>query len=254
MFPSSPKPQSLPHSVEISLTHTHTHTYTGQILGFHSFQQGAAGWCHKARRKGSEECVSLGSDKSDSSPRKWLANALGVQDLAQLTVSLLHLWTQGPKCPLRSPPHADSCYPHHRSPGLSSWPLPQPAIPALTLCNQLLKNRLFHSYQWQRCCSCLLLSKKRKKHLQYNSLNLYRSLDLSFHPILLKLSEITSKLYITTNRIWEKVLLSYNSVFQSHIIAFLSDQCKKIEENNRIGKTRDLVKKIRDIKGTFHAQ
>ena len=33
---------------------------------------------------------------------------------------------------------------------------------------------------------------------------------------------------------------------------FLSDQCKEIEENNRIGKTRDLFKKIRDIKGTFH--
>ena len=36
--------------------------------------------------------------------------------------------------------------------------------------------------------------------------------------------------------------------------AFLSDQCKEIEENNRIGKTRDLSKKIRDIKGTFHAK
>ena len=35
--------------------------------------------------------------------------------------------------------------------------------------------------------------------------------------------------------------------------AFLSDQCKGIEENNRIGKTRDLFKKIRDTKGTFHA-
>ena len=35
---------------------------------------------------------------------------------------------------------------------------------------------------------------------------------------------------------------------------FLSDQCKKIEENNRMGKTRDLFKKIRDIKGTFHAK
>ena len=33
---------------------------------------------------------------------------------------------------------------------------------------------------------------------------------------------------------------------------FLSDQCKEIEENNRIGKTRDLFKKIRDNKGTFH--
>jgi len=35
--------------------------------------------------------------------------------------------------------------------------------------------------------------------------------------------------------------------------AFLSDQCKEIEENNRMGKTRDLFKKIRDTKGTFHA-
>ena len=36
--------------------------------------------------------------------------------------------------------------------------------------------------------------------------------------------------------------------------AFLSDQCKEIEENNRMGKTRDLYKKIRDTKGTFHAK
>ena len=36
--------------------------------------------------------------------------------------------------------------------------------------------------------------------------------------------------------------------------AFLSDQCKEIEENNRMGKTRDLFKKITDIKGTFHAK
>ena len=35
--------------------------------------------------------------------------------------------------------------------------------------------------------------------------------------------------------------------------AFLSDQCKEIEENDRMGKTRDLFKKIRDTKGTFHA-
>ena len=34
--------------------------------------------------------------------------------------------------------------------------------------------------------------------------------------------------------------------------AFFSDQCKEIEENNRMGKTRDLIKKIRDTKGTFH--
>ncbi|MES9175791.1 hypothetical protein ABEQ12_12165 [Cutibacterium acnes] len=36
--------------------------------------------------------------------------------------------------------------------------------------------------------------------------------------------------------------------------AFLSDQCKEIEKSNRVGKTRDLFKKIRDTKGTFHAK
>ena len=36
--------------------------------------------------------------------------------------------------------------------------------------------------------------------------------------------------------------------------AFLSDQCKEIQENNRMGKTRDLFKKIRDTKGTFHVK
>ena len=36
--------------------------------------------------------------------------------------------------------------------------------------------------------------------------------------------------------------------------AFLSDKCKEIEENNRMGKTRDLFKKMRDAKGTFHAK
>src|SRR5574341_985150 len=39
-----------------------------------------------------------------------------------------------------------------------------------------------------------------------------------------------------------------------HKKAFLSNQCKEIEENNRMGKTRDLFKKIRDTKGTFHAK
>ena len=36
--------------------------------------------------------------------------------------------------------------------------------------------------------------------------------------------------------------------------AFLRDQCEEIEENNRMGKTRDLFKKVRDTKGTFHAK
>ena len=37
-------------------------------------------------------------------------------------------------------------------------------------------------------------------------------------------------------------------------MAFLSNQCKEVEENNRMGKTRDLFKKTRDTKGTFHAK
>ena len=36
--------------------------------------------------------------------------------------------------------------------------------------------------------------------------------------------------------------------------AFLSDQCKEIEKNNRVGKTRDIFKKVRDTKGKFHAK
>ena len=52
--------------------------------------------------------------------------------------------------------------------------------------------------------------------------------------------------------------ISLNAEFQRRArrdnIAFLSDQCKEIEENNRTGKTRDLFKKIRDTRGTFHAK
>ena len=46
----------------------------------------------------------------------------------------------------------------------------------------------------------------------------------------------------------------FQRIARRHKKAFLSDQCKDIEENNRMGKTRDLFKKIRDIKGTFHAR
>ena len=52
--------------------------------------------------------------------------------------------------------------------------------------------------------------------------------------------------------------IHWNAQFQrtarSDKKAFLSEQCKAIEENNRMGKTRDLFKKIRDTKGTFHAR
>ena len=46
----------------------------------------------------------------------------------------------------------------------------------------------------------------------------------------------------------------FQRIAQSDKKDFLSDQCKEIEENNRMGKTRDLFKKIRDTKGTFHAK
>ena len=46
----------------------------------------------------------------------------------------------------------------------------------------------------------------------------------------------------------------FQRIAQKDKKAFLSDQCKEIEENNRIGKTRDFFKKIRDTKGIFHAK
>ena len=46
----------------------------------------------------------------------------------------------------------------------------------------------------------------------------------------------------------------FQRITRRNKIAFLSDQCKEIKENNRMGKTRDLFKKIRDTKGTFHAK
>ena len=56
----------------------------------------------------------------------------------------------------------------------------------------------------------------------------------------------------------EKERYNLNAVFQRIARrdkkAFFRDQCKEIEENNRLGKTRDLFKKIRDTKGTFHAK
>ena len=46
----------------------------------------------------------------------------------------------------------------------------------------------------------------------------------------------------------------FQTIAQRHKKAFLSDQCKEIDENNRMGKTRDLFKKISDTMGTFHAK
>ena len=48
--------------------------------------------------------------------------------------------------------------------------------------------------------------------------------------------------------------VEFQRIVRRHKKAFLSDQCKEIEENNRIGNTRDPFKKVRDTKGTFHAK
>ena len=48
--------------------------------------------------------------------------------------------------------------------------------------------------------------------------------------------------------------VAFQRIIKREKKAFLRDQCKEIEENNRMGKTRDLIKKIRDTKGTFHAK
>ena len=51
------------------------------------------------------------------------------------------------------------------------------------------------------------------------------------------------------------MILKHSQGQKSHLRkAFLSDQCKEIEENNRMGKSSDLIKKIRDTKGTFHVK
>ena len=53
---------------------------------------------------------------------------------------------------------------------------------------------------------------------------------------------------------YKQMNAEFQRTARSNKKAFLSDQCKKIEENNRMGKTRDFFIKIRDIKGTFHAK
>ena len=56
------------------------------------------------------------------------------------------------------------------------------------------------------------------------------------------------------NKRYIHVNAEFQRIARRHKKAFLSNQCKEIEKNNRMGKTRDLFKKIRDTKGTFHAK
>ena len=52
----------------------------------------------------------------------------------------------------------------------------------------------------------------------------------------------------------DKLNTEFKRIAKRYKKAFLSNQCQKIEENNRMGKTRDIFKKIKDTKGTFHAK
>ena len=67
----------------------------------------------------------------------------------------------------------------------------------------------------------------------------------------MKRREVKSK---GENEIYTHLNAEFQGIARRDKKAFLSDQCKEIEENNRMGKTRDLFKIIRDIKGTFHAK
>ena len=71
----------------------------------------------------------------------------------------------------------------------------------------------------------------------------------------LKIAEKEEKLKAKEKRIrYTHLNAEFQRIARKDKKAFLSDQCKEIEENNRMGKTRDLFKKIRDTKGTFHAK
>ena len=68
--------------------------------------------------------------------------------------------------------------------------------------------------------------------------------------IAVKRREVKSK---GEKEIYKNLNAEFQIIAQRYKKAFFSDQCKEIEESNRMGKSRDLLKKIGDIKGTFHA-
>ena len=70
-------------------------------------------------------------------------------------------------------------------------------------------------------------------------------------PIAVKRREVKSK---GEKKRYTHLNAEFQRIARRDKKAFFNDQCKEIEENNRMGKTRDLFKKIRDTKGTFHAK
>ena len=79
----------------------------------------------------------------------------------------------------------------------------------------------------------------------------YRWLSEEALQIAVKRRELKSK---GEKERYTRLSAEFQRIARRHKKAFLSDQCKEIAENNRVGKTRDFFKKIRDTKGTFHAK
>ena len=68
------------------------------------------------------------------------------------------------------------------------------------------------------------------------------------------LSEEALQIVVKRREVKFSLEAEFQRIARRDMKAFLSNQCKEIEENSRMGKTRDLFKKIRDTKGTFHAK
>ena len=68
------------------------------------------------------------------------------------------------------------------------------------------------------------------------------------------IKRLFSSSLLSAIRVYKHLNAEFQRIARRDKKAFFSNQCKEIEENNRMGKTRDIFKKIRDTKGTFHAK
>ena len=91
--------------------------------------------------------------------------------------------------------------------------------------------------------------RQRRFSIILKGLRIYRMVNE--HSIAEKRREVKSK---GEKERYKKLNVEFQRIGRKDKKAFLSDQCKEIEENNKMANTRDLFKKIRDTKGTFHAK
>ena len=120
------------------------------------------------------------------------------------------------------------------SPTVASWP-PFRFLRRLVRWSGIPNSfRIFHSLLWSTQSKCKKAKRSSEEGLQ----------------IVEKRIDATGK---GEKERYTHLNAEFQGIASSDKKAFLSYQCKEIEENNRMGKTRDLFKKIRDIKGTFHA-